>query len=146
MVVRKSVRSKIKPISNKQPKSKNKPNRLTDLGRFTLSSGLVNQKNFAESGTVTSIGDGIATVYGLSMVRSGEMVTFCVGVKGMVLSLKKRSVSVVLFADDRSVQQGDIVTRDSVLLGVSVGKCMLGRVVDALGNPIDNDQKIISTD
>src|SRR5271170_7134449 len=91
----------------------------------------------AEVGQVLSIGDGVARVYGLDNVRAGEMVEFANGVKGMALNLESDNVGVVIFGDDRAIKEGDIVKRTGTIVEVPVGKGLLGRVVDALGNPID---------
>ena len=90
-----------------------------------------------EVGQVLSIGDGVALVYGLNNVRAGEMVEFQNGVKGMALNLETDCVGVVIFGDDRSIREGDIVKRTDSIVEVPVGEGLLGRVVDALGNPID---------
>jgi F-type H+/Na+-transporting ATPase subunit alpha len=93
--------------------------------------------NVAEVGQVLSVGDGVARVYGLDQVRAGEMVEFPGGIKGMALNLETDNVGVVIFGDDRSIKEGDIVKRTGEIVQVPVGKELLGRVVDALGNPID---------
>lgn len=91
----------------------------------------------AEVGQVLSIGDGVARVFGLDNVRAGEMVEFQSGVKGMALNLESDNVGVVIFGDDRSIREGDMVKRTGTIVEVPVGRGLLGRVVDALGNPID---------
>lgn len=91
----------------------------------------------AEVGQVLSVGDGVARVYGLDDVRAGEMVEFQNGVKGMALNLETDNVGVVIFGDDRAIREGDMVKRTGAIVEVPVGKGLLGRVVDALGNPID---------
>lgn len=91
----------------------------------------------AEVGQVLSVGDGIARVYGLDKVQAGEMVEFPGGIKGMALNLEADNVGVVIFGDDRSIKEGDTVKRTGAIVEVPVGKGLLGRVVDALGNPID---------
>ena len=91
----------------------------------------------AEIGQVLSIGDGVARVYGLDKVQAGEMVDFASGVKGMVLNLEADNVGIVVFGSDREVSEGDIVRRTGKIVEVPVGKELLGRVVDSLGNPID---------
>jgi F-type H+-transporting ATPase subunit alpha len=90
-----------------------------------------------EVGQVLSIGDGVARVYGLNNVRAGEMVEFSSGVKGMALNLESDNVGVVVFGDDRGIREGDTVKRTGAIVEVPVGKGLLGRVVDGLGNPID---------
>lgn len=95
------------------------------------------QASVAEVGQVLSVGDGVARVYGLDQVRAGEMVEFPGGIKGMALNLESDNVGVVIFGDDRAIKEGDIVKRTGEIVQVPVGKELLGRVVDALGNPID---------
>jgi F-type H+-transporting ATPase subunit alpha len=100
-------------------------------------------KNFGEKAEVTevgkvlSVGDGIARVYGLDNVQAGEMVEFDDGSKGMALNLESDNVGVVIFGDDRRIKEGDTVKRTKSIVDVPVGKELLGRVVDGLGNPID---------
>jgi F-type H+-transporting ATPase subunit alpha len=100
----------------------------------------------SEVGQVLSVGDGIARVYGLDNVQAGEMVEFSGGIKGMALNLESDNVGVVIFGDDRSIKEGDVVKRTGAIVDAPVGKNLLGRVVDALGNPIDGkgdlDKKI----
>ncbi len=91
----------------------------------------------AEVGQVLSVGDGIARVHGLDKVQAGEMVEFPGGIKGMALNLETDNVGIVIFGDDRSIKEGDTVKRTGAIVEVPVGKGLLGRVVDALGNPID---------
>jgi len=91
----------------------------------------------AEVGQVLTVGDGIARVYGLDKVQAGELVEFPGGVKGMALNLELDNVGVVIFGDDRNIKEGDTVKRTGDIVDVPVGKALLGRVVDALGNPID---------
>ncbi|HNQ92554.1 MAG TPA: F0F1 ATP synthase subunit alpha [Alphaproteobacteria bacterium] len=91
----------------------------------------------SEIGQVLSVGDGVARVYGLDNVRAGEMVEFPDGTKGMALNLEADNVGVVIFGNDRAIKEGDIVKRTGEIVQVPVGKELLGRVVDALGNPID---------
>ena len=90
-----------------------------------------------EIGQVLSVGDGIARVYGLDNVRAGEMVEFSDGSKGMALNLENDNVGIVIFGDDRAIKEGDVVKRTGAIVDVPVGKELLGRVVDGLGNPID---------
>ena len=100
-------------------------------------------KNFGEKtevtevGQVLSVGDGIARIYGLDNVQAGEMVEFSDGSKGMALNLESDNVGVVIFGDDRAVKEGDTVKRTGAIVDTPVGKELLGRVVDGLGNPID---------
>ncbi len=91
----------------------------------------------AEVGQVLSVGDGVARIYGLDQCRAGEMVEFPGGIKGMALNLEADNVGVVIFGSDRDIKEGDIVKRTGEIVQVPVGKELLGRVVDALGNPID---------
>jgi len=96
----------------------------------------------SEVGQVLSVGDGIARVYGLDNVQAGEMVEFSVGLKGMALNLESDNVGVVIFGDDSSIKEGDVVKRTGAIVDVPVGKKLLGRVVDALGNPIDGKKEL----
>jgi len=91
----------------------------------------------AEIGQVLSVGDGIARIHGLDNVQAGEMVEFPGGVKGMALNLEEDNVGVVIFGDDVGIKEGDLVKRTESIVDVPVGMGLLGRVVDALGNPID---------
>ncbi|MEM6462732.1 MAG: F0F1 ATP synthase subunit alpha [Pseudomonadota bacterium] len=91
----------------------------------------------SEVGQVLSVGDGIARVYGLDNVQAGEMVEFPGGIRGMALNLENDNVGVVIFGSDRDIKEGDTVKRTGAIVDVPVGREMLGRVVDALGNPID---------
>lgn len=91
----------------------------------------------SEVGQVLSVGDGIARIYGLDNVQAGEMVEFPGGVQGMTLNLEEDNVGVVIFGSDRAIKEGDTVKRTGTIVDVPVGKGLLGRVVDALGNPID---------
>ena len=91
----------------------------------------------SEVGQVLSVGDGIARVYGLDQVQAGEMVEFPGGIRGMALNLETDNVGIVIFGDDRTIKEGDTVKRTGSIVDTNVGKGLLGRVVDALGNPID---------
>ncbi|MBT9384648.1 F0F1 ATP synthase subunit alpha [Pseudooceanicola sp. CBS1P-1] len=91
----------------------------------------------AEVGRVLSVGDGIARVHGLDNVQAGEMVEFPGGIRGMALNLEKDNVGVVIFGTDRDIKEGDTVTRTNSIVDVPCGNALLGRVVDALGNPLD---------
>jgi len=93
--------------------------------------------NLEETGKVLSIGDGIARVYGLKNIQAEEMVEFSSGLKGMALNLEPDNVGVVVFGNDKLIKEGDIVKRTGAIVDVPVGNEILGRVVDALGNPID---------
>src|SRR5687767_2338659 len=99
-----------------------------------------------EVGQVLSVGDGIARCYGLDNVQAGEMVQFESGVQGMALNLETDNVGVVIFGSDREIKEGDTVKRTGAIVDVPVGKGLLGRVVDALGNPIDGKGPIESTE
>ncbi|MGQ0533701.1 MAG: F0F1 ATP synthase subunit alpha, partial [Caulobacteraceae bacterium] len=99
--------------------------------------GFGTEAKVAEIGRVLSVGDGIARVYGLEKVQAGEMVEFPGGVKGMALNLERDNVGVVIFGEDRGLKEGDTVKRLGEIVDVPVGKGLLGRVVDPLGNPID---------
>ncbi len=97
----------------------------------------------AEIGQVLSVGDGIARIYGLDTVQAGEMVEFPSGIMGMALNLETDNVGVVIFGDDRTIKEGDTVKRTRSIVDVPVGKGLLGRVVDGLGNPIDGKGPIV---
>jgi len=100
----------------------------------------------AEVGTVLSVGDGIARVYGMDKVEMGEMVEFADGSKAMALNLEDDNVGVVLFGDDRNIREGDTVKRTGAIVDVPVGKGLLGRVINAVGEPIDGKGPIESTE
>jgi len=100
----------------------------------------------SEIGQVLSVGDGIARIYGLDNVQAGEMVEFANGVKGMALNLESDNVGVVIFGEDREIKEGDTVKRTKAIVDVPVGKGLLGRVVDPLGNPIDGKGPIDATE
>jgi len=100
----------------------------------------------SEIGQVLSVGDGIARIYGLDNVQAGEMVEFANGVKGMALNLEADNVGVVIFGEDREIKEGDTVKRTKSIVDVPVGKALLGRVVDPLGNPIDGKGPIETTE
>jgi F-type H+-transporting ATPase subunit alpha len=100
----------------------------------------------SEIGQVLSVGDGIARVYGLDNVQAGEMVEFPGNIRGMALNLEADNVGVVIFGDDRSIKEGDTVKRTGAIVEVPVGKGLLGRVVDGLGNPIDGKGPIDSAE
>lgn len=99
--------------------------------------GFTVETDFAEVGQVLEVGDGIARVYGLEQVQAGEMVEFSSGIQGMALNLEFDNVGVVIFGDDRHIQEGETVKRSGNIVDVPVGRELLGRVVDALGNPLD---------
>ncbi len=95
------------------------------------------QSEVSEIGQVLSVGDGIARIYGLDNVQAGEMVAFSDGIRGMALNLEQDNVGVVIFGSDRDIREGDTVKRTGDIVAVPVGKELLGRVVDSLGNPLD---------
>ncbi|KAI1022953.1 hypothetical protein LB503_001077 [Fusarium chuoi] len=99
--------------------------------------GVQEESGLAETGRVLSVGDGIARVHGMANVQAEELVEFASGVKGMCMNLEAGQVGVVLFGSDRLVKEGETVKRTGEIVDVPVGPEMLGRVVDALGNPID---------
>ncbi|MBM3489832.1 MAG: F0F1 ATP synthase subunit alpha [Alphaproteobacteria bacterium] len=107
---------------------------IADFGR---------EAEVSEVGQVLAVGDGIARVHGLDNVQAGEMVEFPGGTKGMALNLETDNVGVVIFGDDREIKEGDIVKRTGTIVDVPVGKGLLGRVVDGLGNPIDGKGPIV---
>ncbi|MCZ8315892.1 F0F1 ATP synthase subunit alpha [Phreatobacter sp.] len=124
-----------------------------DIRAAEISAILKDQiKNFgqeaevSEVGQVLSVGDGIARVYGLDNVQAGEMVEFDNGIRGMALNLETDNVGIVLFGADRDIKEGDTVKRTGAIVDVPVGKGLLGRVVDALGNPIDGKGPIEATE
>ncbi|NNU79513.1 F0F1 ATP synthase subunit alpha [Halovulum dunhuangense] len=100
----------------------------------------------AEVGRVLSVGDGIARVFGLDNIQAGEMVEFPGGIRGMALNLEVDNVGIVIFGSDREIGEGDVVKRTNSIVDVPVGKGLLGRVVDALGNPIDGKGPIEATE
>jgi F-type H+-transporting ATPase subunit alpha len=124
-----------------------------DIRAAEISAILKDQiKNFgkeaevSEVGQVLSVGDGIARVYGLDNVQAGEMVEFPGGIRGMALNLETDNVGVVIFGADRDIKEGDTVKRTGAIVDVPVGPGLLGRVVDALGNPIDGKGPIVATE
>ena len=103
------------------------------------------EANVAETGQVLSVGDGIARIFGLQNVMAGELVEFpSAGLKGMALNLETDNVGVVIFGDDRQIREGDTVSRTGTIVDVPVGRGLLGRVVDGLGNPIDGKGPIVA--
>jgi F-type H+-transporting ATPase subunit alpha len=109
-----------------------------ELGDFTA------RLDIYEAGHVLTVGDGIARVYGLQNVKAGEMVEFPSGIKGMALNLEADNVGVVVFGDDSTIKEGDEVRRLNCIVDVPVGKELLGRIVNAIGDPIDGKGSIIS--
>ena len=104
------------------------------------------EADVAEVGQTISVGDGVARVHGLDNVQAGEMVEFPGGIQGMALNLETDNVGVVIFGSDRSIKEGDTVKRTGTIVDVPVGKGLLGRVVDGLGNPIDGKGPIDATE
>ena len=98
----------------------------------------------ATVGTVLSVGDGIARIHGLSTAMAGELLEFPGGLQGMVLNLEEDNVGAALFGDDRNIKEGDQVRSTGKIVQVPVGPALMGRVVDALGNPIDGKGPIIT--
>ena len=124
-----------------------------DIGAAEVSAILKEQiANFgteadvAEVGQVLSVGDGVARVYGLDNVQAGEMVEFPGNVRGMALNLETDNVGVVIFGEDRAIKEGDTVKRTGAIVEVPVGKGLLGRAVDPLGNPIDGKGPVESSE
>ncbi|MCY4407012.1 MAG: F0F1 ATP synthase subunit alpha [Rhodospirillaceae bacterium] len=124
-----------------------------DIGAAEISAILKEQiANFgseadvAEVGQVLSVGDGVARVYGLDNVQAGEMVEFPGGIRGMALNLETDNVGIVIFGEDRDIKEGHIVKRTGTIVDVPVGKGLLGRVVDPLGNPLDGKGPIEATE
>ena len=113
--------------------------RADEIGRVLKEQISKYNKNVevAETGSVLSVGDGVARVYGLENVMAGELVEFSSGVKGMALNLESSQVGVVVFGEDRQIKEGDVVKRTKQIVSVPVGEALLGRVVNALGEPID---------
>src|SRR6201997_4414933 len=123
-----------------------------DIRAAEISAILKDQiKNFGqeaqvtEVGQVLSVGDGIARVYGLDKVQAGEMVEFENGTRGMALNLESDNVGIVIFGSEREIKEGQTVKRTGAIVDVPIGKELLGRVVDALGNPIDGKGPIVAT-
>ena len=102
------------------------------------------EADVAEVGQVISVGDGVARVYGLDNIQAGEMVEFPGSIKGMALNLESDNVGVVIFGNDRDIKEGDTVKRTGDIVDVPVGKGLLGRVVNGLGEPIDGKGPIKS--
>src|SRR5215211_593722 len=124
-----------------------------DIRAAEISAILKDQiKNFgreaevSEVGQVLSVGDGIARVHGLDNVQAGEMVEFPGGIKGMTLNLETDNVGIVIFGDDSTIKEGDTVKRTGTIVDVPVGKALLGRVMDGLGNPIDGKGDLGTTE
>ncbi|EUC37437.1 hypothetical protein COCCADRAFT_85549 [Bipolaris zeicola 26-R-13] len=108
--------------------------------------GVQEETSLSETGRVLSVGDGIARVHGMNNVQAEELVEFASGVKGMCMNLEAGQVGVVLFGSDRLVKEGETVKRTGQIVDVPVGEALLGRVVDALGNPIDGKGPLKTTE
>ena len=121
-----------------------KPAEVSAILREQLS-GLKTEAEVAEVGTVLQVGDGIARVYGLSNVSSGELIEFQSGLQGIVLNLEEDNVGAVLLGPSKEIKEGDTVKRTGRIASINVGDGMLGRVVDTLGNPIDGKGPITGT-
>mgnify|MGYP001365446883 FL=1 len=117
------------------------PSEITKILKEQIKN-LGDKTEISEIGKVLSVGDGIARVYGLDNVQAGEMVEFNDGSKGMALNLESDNVGIVIFGDDKAIKEGDTVKRTGAIVDVPVGKELLGRVVDALGNPIDGKENL----
>ena len=117
------------------------PSEITKILKEQIKN-LGDKTEVSEIGKVLSVGDGIARVYGLDNVQAGEMVEFKDGSKGMALNLESDNVGIVIFGDDKAIKEGDTVKRTGAIVDVPVGKELLGRVVDALGNPIDGKETL----
>ena len=117
------------------------PSEITKILKEQIK-GFGEKTEVSEIGKVLSVGDGIARVHGLDNVQAGEMVEFKDGSKGMALNLESDNVGIVIFGDDRAIKEGDTVKRTGSIVDVPVGKELLGRVVDALGNPIDGKENL----
>src|SRR5271157_1034913 len=123
-----------------------RPAEISEILRKQIAS-FDTEANVAETGQVLSVGDGIARIFGLQNVMAGELVEFsAAGMRGMVLNLETDNVGVVIFGDDRAIREGDTVTRTGSIVDVPVGDGLLGRVVDALGTPLDGKGPIVTTE
>ncbi|KAL5481991.1 hypothetical protein EMCRGX_G022269 [Ephydatia muelleri] len=107
--------------------------------------GFTDKTDLEETGRVLTIGDGIARVFGLKNIQAEEMVEFSSGLKGMALNLEPDNVGIVVFGNDKLIKEGDVVKRTGAIVDVPVGEGLLGRVVDALGNPIDGKGPLQTT-
>src|SRR5580693_5569645 len=114
---------------------------ITEILKTQLAS-FEKRLDVSETGTVTSVGDGVAKVYGLEKAMAGELVDFGSGVSGMVLNLEEESVGIAILGDDTLIKEGAIVKRTNKIVQVPVGEELLGRVVNALGQPIDGKGEI----
>ncbi len=121
-----------------------RPDEVSAILRQQLA-GFKSESELEEVGTVLQVGDGIARVYGLTKVQSGELVEFGTGLQGIVLNLEEDNVGVVLLGKSDDIKEGDIVKRTNRIASINVGEGMLGRVVDTLGTPIDGKGPILGT-
>ena len=113
-----------------------KPAEVSAILRQQLA-GFKSESDLQEVGTVLQVGDGIARIYGLTNVQSGELIEFESGLQGIVLNLEEDNVGAVLLGPSKGIKEGDVVKRTNRIASINVGEGMLGRVVDTLGNPID---------
>jgi len=113
-----------------------KPAEVSAILRQQLS-GFKSETDLQEVGTVLQVGDGIARIYGLTNVQSGELIEFESGLQGIVLNLEEDNVGAVLLGPSKGIKEGDVVKRTNRIASINAGEGMLGRVVDTLGNPID---------
>jgi F-type H+-transporting ATPase subunit alpha len=129
----------------KKSLKRNKSTNQSSITKNWLSLGEHN-KSFTDKGIVLTVGDGIAVIYGLFGVKSGELVDFCIeDIKGMALSLNTNKVGVIIFGNDRFIKEGFVVKRTFSIVDVPVGKELAGRVVDGLGNPLDHGDDSINS-
>jgi F-type H+-transporting ATPase subunit alpha len=119
-----------------------RPDEVSAILRQQLA-GFKSESELEEVGTVLQVGDGIARVYGLTKVQSGELVEFGNGLQGIVLNLEEDNVGVVLLGKTDEIREGDVVKRTNKIASINVGEGMLGRVVNTLGEPIDGKGPII---
>ena len=122
-----------------------KPGEITDILKREIKD-FGRAVEVAETGTVLSVGDGIARVYGLDQAMAGELVMFPGDLQGMVLNLEEDNVGVAIMGEASHIREGDLVKRTRRIIEVPVGMGLLGRVVDALGNPIDGKGPIQATE
>src|SRR3954454_11244548 len=118
-----------------------RPEEITQILKSQLAN-FEKRIDISETGTVVSVGDGVAKVYGLEKAMAGELVDFGGGVRGMILNLEEESVGIAILGDDTQVREGSIVKRTGKIVQVPVGEALLGRVVNALGLPIDGKGEI----
>ena len=117
-------------------------NELSKLLEAQIKQSTPKEVSLTETGKVLTIGDGIARIYGLKKVKAGEMVEFASGIKGMALNLESDNVGVVVFGNDKFISEGELVKRTKNIVSVPTGIELLGRTIDALGNPIDGKGSI----